>query len=133
MVAESPPDSRDAVRSLFGIAIALALASVLLREIHGVRLSYDFLAIVWFASWFAGAISVVASLGDAAKTRRARSLYFAVAVVAGHLLGFQEEIDDGVASLIAALLWALLAAVIAMETSSLLRSSPPADDPDLDP
>lgn len=133
MVAESPSDSRDAVRSLFGIAIALALASVLLREIHGVRLSHDFLAIVWFASWFAGAISVVASLGDAAKTRRARSLYFAVAVVAGHLLGFQEEIDDGVASLIAALLWALLAAVIAMETSSLLRSSPPADDPDLDP
>lgn len=120
------------MRSLFGVAVALALAAVLLREIHGVRLSYDALAFVWFASWFAGAVSVAASLVDTAKTHRQRSLYFAAVVVAAQLLGFQEEMDDGIASLLAALLWALLAAVIVMEAWSLLRSSPPVDDLDID-
>lgn len=132
LVVNPPPPSRDVVRSLFGIAVAIALAAVLLREIHEVRLLYDPLAFVWFVSWFAGAVSVVASLIDTAQTRRHRSLYFAVAVVAGHLLVFQDEMDDGVASLLAALMWALLAAVIVVEAWSLMRPSPPSDDLDVD-
>lgn len=128
----APPPARDVSRSLFGIAVATALASVVLREIHEVRLSYDLLSFVWFASWVAGGVSVVASLLDTAKTGRPRSLYFAVVVVAGQLLAFQKEMDDGVASMLAAFLWALLAAVVLMEVRSLLRSSPPSDDLDID-
>ena len=132
MVTGTPPASRDVVRSLFGIAAALGLAAVLLREIHEVRLLHGSLAFVWFSSWFAGALSVAASLADAAKTRRQRSLYFAAAVVAGQLLAFQDEMDDGVASLLVGLLWALLAAVIVTEAWSLLRSDLPPDDLDVD-
>ena len=132
MIAGPPPAPRDVVRSLFSVAVALALAALLLREIHGVRLSYDALAFVWFASLFAGAVSVVASLVDTAKTRRLRSLYFAVAVVAGQLLGFQGEMDEGIVSVLATLFWALLAALIVMEVWSVLRPSPPSDDLDVD-
>lgn len=132
MIIGAPPASRDVVRSLFGIAVALTLAVVLLREIHEVRPPYGSLAFVWFASWFAGAVSVAASLLDIAQTGRPRSLYFAVVVVGGQLLCFQDEMDDGVASVLAALLWALLAAVIVMEAASLLRPDLPPVDVDVD-
>lgn len=128
MSIERSRSSRDTVRSLFGIAVALGLATLLLREIHEVRLVYESLGFVAFAAWFAAAISVVASLVEAARDRRMRSLYFAVALVAGHLLAFSKEMDSGVRSTLAALLWALLGAVLVVESASLLRSSPRVDD-----
>jgi len=125
------PTSRDPARSLFGIALALTVAAILLREVHDVRLVYDALAVVWFASLFATAVSVVASLVDAAKSRRVRPLYFAVILLAGQVFGFAEEMDGDVVSLGAAFLWALLATLLFVEASSLMRPAKPAEDPDL--
>ncbi|MEM9458364.1 MAG: hypothetical protein AAGF11_29575 [Myxococcota bacterium] len=130
MSLDASRSSRDAVRSLFGIAVALGLATLVLREIHEVRLAYESLGFVAFAAWFAAAVSVVASLVEVARDHRMRSLYFAVALVAGHLLAFSQEMDGGVRSIVAAFLWALLGGVIVAEGASLLRQRPPVDEID---
>ena len=120
------PTARDPVRSLFGIALALTVATALLRDIHGVQLGYDLLAFVWFASLFVTAIGVLAAIVETARSSGARSLYFAIILLSGQLLGFREEMDKSVVALSAVSLWILLAILVAVEAWSL--RPPPSDE-----
>jgi len=96
-----------------------------------VRLKYDPLAFVWFASLVATAVSVLAALIEAARSRGTRSLYFAVIVLSGQVLGFREEMDESVVSVGAVSLWGLLASLVVVEIWSLMRPTPPPEDLDL--
>ncbi len=124
--------SRDPIRSLFGIAVGLWIAALLLREIHEVRLYTGPQSFIMLAAWVAAVISVVASLLEVARDYRLRSLYFAVALAAGHVLAFPTMMDGSVRTLIAGLVWVLLGAVVLVEGHSLLRQSPPTGDEDDD-
>ena len=114
---------RDTTRSLFGIALALSVATMLLRDVHEVRLNYDALGFVWFASLTATLVSVIASIIDAARNGRVRSLYFAVILLAGQTLGFRDQLDGRVEGFMTVVLWALLGTLLAVELWGLRPSS----------
>ncbi|MEM6295832.1 MAG: hypothetical protein AAGA54_31460 [Myxococcota bacterium] len=130
MDASAPSSQRDATRALFVIALTLGAATLVLRDVYGVRLGYDALAFVWFAALAAAAVSLVASLLDAARTRRTRSLYFAVVVTALHVLGFRQDMDESLRLALAALLMLLLAVVLVVEAASLFGSGSTSNDAD---
>jgi len=120
--------ARDPVRSLFGVAVALGLAALLLREIHEVRLSTQPLGVVVLIAWVAALVSILASLREVARDHRVRSLYFAVALAAGHLLAFPKLMDGAVRTVLAGFVWALLAAVVAVEFWNLVQRPARVDD-----
>lgn len=112
--AQSRP---DIIRSLFGIAMALGGACFALQELFEVRAGPRLL---YEAALLTLAVSVAASIFDAVRTQRPRSLYFGSVAVALYAFGLPR--DEKITPFLGAVLVLLLGAVLFLESRAVFRS-----------